>query len=207
MKKSIVLIGDIISSKKIPDRQKVQEKIRGVLAKLNKENMHLISPYTITLGDEFQAVLKNARHLFGDIITILYVIFPTKIRFSIGIGDIQTPVNPNQAIGMDGTAFYNARTGIDKLKECGCLVTIVNPEDACQKLIEQSLFLVSNKIVKWKQVRLQIFLDLCKNLPVKQMAKKMSITDKAIYKNIDDGELKIIKQLFFEIESSINRKL
>jgi hypothetical protein len=81
---------------------------------VNGENMHLISPYTITLGDEFQAVLKNARHLFGDIITILYVIYPTKIRFSIGIGDIQTPVNPNQAIGMDGTAFYNARTGIDK---------------------------------------------------------------------------------------------
>ncbi|NIM14809.1 MAG: hypothetical protein GTO45_22705 [Candidatus Aminicenantes bacterium] len=207
MKKNIVLIGDIVSSKKIPNRQDIQNKIKRILMELNRENRHLLSPYTVTLGDEFQGVLSRADHLFCDIISILTYVYPIKIRFSIGIGDIQTPINPNQAIGMDGPAFHNARSGIIKLKETPWLFTIVNPHDANQKMVEQTLFLISHMFLKWKQNRFQILQRLCRDSTVKQMAQNMNITDKAIYKNIDDGGLKIIMELFSEIEGIINRSL
>jgi len=206
MKKKIVLIGDIVSSRNIPNRQAIQEKLGQVLIKRNGENKHLMSPYTITLGDEFQAVLNRADQLFCDIISILTALYPLKIRFSIGIGDIQTEVNRDQAIGMDGTAFHNARTGLSKLKESPWIFTIVGPDIVSQKLAAQTLFLVSHISSKWKKSRFQILEGLCTNLTVKQMAQNMNITDKA-NKNIDDGELKIIKQLFIEIESIINRSL
>jgi hypothetical protein len=207
MMKNIVLIGDIVSSKKIPNRQDIQDKIKRVLMELNRENRHLLSPYTLTLGDEFQGVLSRADYLFCDIISILTYVYPIKIRFSIGIGDIQTPINPNQAIGMDGPAFHSARSGIIKLKETSWLFTIVNPYDANQRMVEQSLFLISSMFSKWKQNRFQIMQRLCRDSSVKQIAQNLNITDKAIYKNIDDGGLKIIRELFSEIEGIINRSL
>jgi len=118
-KKFIVIIGDIISSRKVENRNALQSKLLDVFNELNSpdhEN-HLVSPYTITLGDEFQAVYDNANCLFLDSIRILERTFPQKIRFSFGIGEISTDINREQSLGMDGSAFYYAREGITHLKD------------------------------------------------------------------------------------------
>lgn len=208
MKKKIVLIGDIIASKKLEDqRAKVQEKLSGILEQLNDENRDISSPYTITLGDEFQAVFKSADRLFFDIVSILAALHPVKIRFSIGIGEIKTPLNREQALGMDGEAFYNARDGLNKLKMTTNTLIIMGFDEKRQRLIELTLLLISNKITRWKKSRLQILEGLWQDLSVKEMAKYIDITDKAIYKNIEDGELKAVKQLLAEIQNVIDRDL
>jgi hypothetical protein len=208
MKKKVVLIGDIIASKKLKNqRVKVQEKLSGILEQLNNENQNILSPYTITLGDEFQSVFESADRLFCDILSILVALHPVKVRFSVGIGDIKTPLNREQALGMDGEAFYNARDGLNKLKIEESNLIIIGFDEKNQRLIELTLLLISNKITKWKKNRLQILEGLCEDLPVKKMAEYLDITDKAIYKNIDDGGLKVIKQLLCEIENVIDRSI
>ena len=52
----ISLIGDIVNSRGIKSRDTFQKKLDSELKKINKENPNLLSPYTLTLGDEFQAM-------------------------------------------------------------------------------------------------------------------------------------------------------
>ena len=68
---SIVVIGDIIESKKIDNRKNAQNKLTELLAKLNDDYQKYIeSPFKITLGDEFYGVLNN----FSPIIDILQIL-------------------------------------------------------------------------------------------------------------------------------------
>lgn len=67
-------------------RAALQRQLDGALQQLNQRNAYLASPYTLTPGDEFQAVLNRADHLFHDICTLLAALHPQRIRFSMAAG-------------------------------------------------------------------------------------------------------------------------
>src|SRR5699024_11554732 len=114
--------------------------------------------YTIKLGDEFQAVFEEAGALPIHLFRILAVSHPARIRFSLGVGSIATPVNTEQAIGMDGPAFHEARNGMDTLKESGFLfhLNVEKEESAILELVNASLHLLSDEIKTLKKNRMAI---------------------------------------------------
>ncbi len=205
--KKIVLIGDIISSKRIKNRNEIQRKLVKLFKKINKGNKGLVSPYTITLGDEFQALYQNADNLFNDVWQIMLDLYPERIRFSIGIGELTTRVNKRQAIGMDGPAFYNARAGLNQLKTTTFMLNLTDNEEGKFTLINQVLFFISSFIKKWKHTRISIFNMLNKELTIKEISLKMKISDKAVYKNIYTGNMFIIMKLFDEITKELNKAI
>lgn len=114
----IAIIGDIKGSKGIEDRNRVQEKMRNTLNEINeKYASDISSKFTITLGDEFQGLLCKGANTMSIISEIERKMYPIKIRFGVGVGEITTDINYEMAIGADGPGYYKARTAIDFLKE------------------------------------------------------------------------------------------
>ena len=93
-----VIIGDMINSKKIPNRQEAQKELQGVLDKMNsKYNQAIISKFTITRGDEFQCLIKeDFIHLIPEIIDMILFQFNYPVRFGIAFGTIESDLNQNQ---------------------------------------------------------------------------------------------------------------
>src|SRR4051794_22304060 len=85
--KVIAIIGDIVASKALQRRAAFQRRLAATLAATNRANAALASPYTITLGDEFQAVYRSADRLWIDVVEILAAIHPVEARFALGVGD------------------------------------------------------------------------------------------------------------------------
>ncbi len=200
----ITLIGDIVSSRRIKKRQQIQNNLNKVFKKINERGEYISSPLTITLGDEFQAVYNKADFIFKHIWQIILSIYPEKVRFSIGLGEITTALNPVQAIGMDGPAFYNARKGLDEIKQTYFQFNVTGNERTNLELIKQSLFLLSHISYNWKETRLIILSMMYDNFSVNEIAKKIKITDKAVYKNIDAGALQTVIKLTAELSKNIN---
>jgi hypothetical protein len=206
--KMIALIGDIVSSRKIANRGEIQEKLQSILDSINsKKDTYLISPYTITLGDEFEALFDQADDLFLDASLILQAIYPEKIRFSYGIGTIETKINQKYAIGMDGPAFHNARSGIEELKKNSYLFNITGLENYQSNLCIMTLRFVSHNLRKWGKSRLKVFTLLYEGKSVKEIAEIVQLSDKAIYKTIDFGDLKTIIEIFKEATKIMNESL
>ena len=60
----IALIGDVIESKKIQDRAQAQQKLLQLMKELNQQyQKYLVSPFTVTAGDEFQALVLTVRRI------------------------------------------------------------------------------------------------------------------------------------------------
>jgi len=211
-KKYIVTIGDVISSRKIKKRNDLQKMLLGVFNDLNtpEQNHHLISPYTITLGDEFQAVYQKADRLFLDSIRILEKTFPQKIRFSFGIGEISTDINQEQSIGMDGSAFYFAREGIVNLKDQrgNYKYNIYGLEDPeLENLFNNMLYIFSNLLEGWNKNRYYILRSTMEGKAVKEIAKELKLTDTAVYMNIYDGSIREMIAILEVMINRINNKL
>ncbi len=114
----IAIIGDIKNSKSINDRMEFQNKFNNILNDINVlYNDDISSYFTITLGDEFQGLLHNGKHIMDIISYIKNNLYPYEIRFGIGIGDMTTTINPYLSIGADGPAYHNARYVINELKD------------------------------------------------------------------------------------------
>ena len=104
------IIGDIVESKKLIDRDGVQKRLNIILKDINiKFDNDIAAKFVITLGDEFQGLLSNPSNLFDIIDTIKFEMYPVRIRFGIGIGSIDTEVNSEMALGADGPAYHYAR--------------------------------------------------------------------------------------------------
>ncbi|MRN26895.1 hypothetical protein EAI30_20110, partial [Romboutsia ilealis] len=89
--------------KKLNDRKKIQEELQRVLNEVNKKYVEDISSkFMITLGDEFQGLLCNGGNILQIITEIESKMYPVKIRYGIGVGEIITDINADMAIGADG---------------------------------------------------------------------------------------------------------
>ena len=167
----------------------------------------LLSPYTITLGDEFQAVYGRADDLFHDFWSIRYAIFPVRIRFSIGVGTLTTRINPGSAIGMDGPAFHRARQGIEELKRSGGAFRVTEMDQTRHRWINPGLDLISHASHNWKRNRLLVLERLLAGQDAKAISKAANFSPTAVYKNIRAGALNTVVSLYTEIGSSLNKTL
>ncbi|MDZ7659141.1 SatD family protein [Fodinibius sp.] len=212
MNKQLVLIGDLEDSQSVQnrDREALQEVLLNKLKALNTEyGEHIVSPYTITLGDEFQAVFDRADAVFVQMLKIMSAIHPIGVRFSLAVGDIDTPINTEQAIGMDGPAFHRARRGIEQLKESGYLFNIgFEDEDSPElRIINNSLQLLSGEMRGWNKRRLIILHMMKDGYDYKEISETLEISKPAFYKNKDAGMLDVVGELGDNIEEVINQKL
>lgn len=115
--KYVAIIGDIVDSRRLPERQTVQNRLKEVLAGINKKYAgDIASRFAITLGDEFQGLLNSRRNIICIINDIETAMIPVGLRFGIGIGDISTEVVLDSPSEIDGSAYHRARKMINTMK-------------------------------------------------------------------------------------------
>lgn len=193
----LVVIGDLISSRDAVDRGELQRRLAQCLLTLNKPAPEgLASPYTITLGDEFQAVRTSTYRLWFELMHIQKELLPARVRFSLGLGEIATPINREQALGMDGKAFYRARDGMERLKGQTRTLAITGFADTDQRWADALLQVIGSMSAKWRANRYEILCRLLMAQTPADIAAALEISIQAVYQNIRDGELELIMELF-----------
>ncbi|MEM1223691.1 MAG: SatD family protein [Verrucomicrobiota bacterium] len=202
----LAVIGDLVDSKKISDRAGLQEKLHQGFSMLSNQPS-VVSPFTITLGDEFQAVFGSGEGLFASLFATRQLLYPVKCRFSIGIGTLSTEINAEQAIGMDGPAFHNAREGITELKAEKTLLTIKGLSRSMRALIDPLIKILWASTENWKANRLEVLEGLIDGQTERALANRLDLSERAIYKNIKDGQLREWIGLIHEVEMRMTKVL
>ena len=110
----LVIIGDIIKSRALSNRYEVQKTFQSVVSEAQTTyGGRLVSPITLTIGDEFQSVMQSASDLFKIVDELETQMLPVQLRHGFGIGTIDTDINREYSIGMDGPAFHKAREALE----------------------------------------------------------------------------------------------
>lgn len=112
-----VLMGDIVGSEAAPSVKAVHQSFNRAIAWANKRHgEHIVSPLTITLGDEFQGLLTGLEAAWRVAAELRLKLMSEAVscRFVIGVAAIETPLNAERAWNMMGPGLASAR---DKLND------------------------------------------------------------------------------------------
>ncbi len=206
--KYLAVIGDIVASRRLPERGKFQRRLKASLQEVNRRRSRaLASPYTLTLGDEFQALYCDAGSVFSDMFALLAELAPVRARFAFAAGEIITPLNKEQSIGMDGPAFHHARAQLDRLKAEKRLFGVHGPGVEPDLLTTAMLNVLSGQVEGWKPVRLRLFAGLLAGKSAGELAVETGITPRAVHKNIRAAELDEWRTILHNIERSLTAEL
>lgn len=198
---AICVIGDLVSSRRIRDRLDFQDRLRDGLSALSSSREDIVSPYTITLGDEFQAVYARPGRLFRDLLLIQSLAHPVRVRFAIGVGPLSTSLNRASAIGMDGPGFASARDSLPRLKKRrNRFYRLSGLVSRAEDWANVSLDLVSHTVASWRKNRLAIAVAHLDGESPSEIASRIGLTRSAVYKNLDAGAVPTIADLFRLLE-------
>lgn len=116
-----ILMADIRSSRVLNGTELIKQ-FKMLVHSINKTKKHsLRSPLTITLGDEFQAVIDSIPESINLIIDIEELIIKKnlelKLRYVLNVGSIDTRINKNIAYEMLGSGLTEARETLSMLKK------------------------------------------------------------------------------------------
>lgn len=118
MRQYLAVIADLIGSRGIRNRGQLQKRLEETLERVNHSyKARMASPFTITLGDEFQGLLYSDAPVFQILDEIEHALHPQAARFGIGLGTMSTAIDPESSLGADGQAYWHARAAIDRVHD------------------------------------------------------------------------------------------
>ena len=198
----LALIADVIDSKMVQERFDLQKQLEKTLQTMNELFGEFIaSNFTLTLGDEFQGLLKADAPVFQIIDTLRSELTPTQLRFGIGLGEIVTDIDPLQSIGADGPAYWNARAAINLVhqkNDYGNTQIYFSCGKEKQDFFVNAL-IASGEAIRsgWRGSQEEILLDLLKrcvyseNFSQQDLAQSLAINPSALSKRLKSSSIRV----------------
>jgi hypothetical protein len=171
-----ILMADIVSSRK-HDAAALMKGFKKITGFLNVHfSKKMISPLTITLGDEFQGIVQSLDDaieiIFKSEEIILLEQINIKIRYSVNYGSIGTKINKKIAYTMLGPGLTEARDSLNEMKKSDArfkILTHGNNEIALGK----SFLLYQSIVDSWKQKDLKVVSAFLENDDYQYVSKKI----------------------------------
>ncbi|SCG82045.1 hypothetical protein DW1_0425 [Proteiniborus sp. DW1] len=110
---------DMINSRKLSNRSNIQSDLKNYIRLVNSNyQKYLLAPITITLGDEWQIVVKDLSksYKFVELFQKFLEKYEVDIYAGIGVGTLSTEIYEDTRL-MDGECFIKAREALDIVKD------------------------------------------------------------------------------------------
>lgn len=205
-KKHYVLLGDVISSSRISDRDAFQKKLGEACKDVNASYVgDIYADFKILKGlDEIGGVLSTISNSYGIITTILERLHPDLMRFVLVFDYIDTALNTRDVARMDGPAFHKASDILHTLKKSKFIFDM----SVDDKIIDTSITGLINLtlLVKknWTPRQYKIVKEYKKNKYQYEIAKNLGITQQAVSKTLNSSMWKEIKSIEDKLNYILN---
>jgi hypothetical protein len=108
--------GDLVDSRNLPDRARVQNDLRSVLDSLNTMwGERLTVPVRLTAGDEVQGLTRTPEILVDVMVGIADALFPVRVSWGMGLGPLSTDLVEDVSL-LDGPCFHRAREAVEEAR-------------------------------------------------------------------------------------------
>ena len=155
--KQFIIMGDIIDSRN-KNQNQLMENFKFIINEAYENNKNnILSPLTITLGDEFQGVVKDLPSAINIILNIEENIiankFDFKLRYVLNEGEIETPINNKIAHEMLGSGLTDARYKLTELKRENSRFIISIQNKFQERILSNAFKIYENIVGKWNLER------------------------------------------------------
>jgi hypothetical protein len=184
--KHYILMADIIESSQKASAALMND-FKEISNQINtdfKRAFH--SPITITLGDEFQSIVKSLQDGIQVIIAFEESLIQSKkdfkLRYVLNYGDIDTPLNREKAYEMLGKGLTEARDMLEIQKNNGRRFLIRDKDPELSELLNQAFFIYQSFMDDWKIKDYDIVSAFLEHEDYKQVASALKKNTSLMWK-------------------------
>ncbi|MDL1969985.1 MAG: SatD family protein [Candidatus Desulfofervidaceae bacterium] len=201
-KKLFVLLGDVVHSRYITDREKFQEKLIMACKRVNATySSDIYADFKILKGiDEVGGILSVISNSYRIIRTISEEIHPNLIRFVLVWDYVDLISDTTDISKMDGIAFHKASEMLNKLKETKFLFDMCVTDEIIDMAITGQVNLISFIKRNWSPRQYQVIKAYEKIKNQQKVAERLGITQQAVSKILGYSGWKEIST----VEESLN---
>ena len=203
--KYAILMADIKSSSKKESRKLIFQFKQVVEEHNSIFKSVILSPITITLGDEFQGIIKTK----ADAIKIIFKIeefiiekeFKFKFRYSLNYGEIETKINNKVAYEMLGSGLTDARASLVNIKKSDTRFFVLL-RSGVEDYVNKAFIIYQSIVDSWKPKDLKIVSEFLKIGDYKLVAKKIKIDVSSAWrrkKSLHINEYLAIKEIIIKL--------
>lgn len=204
-----ILMADIVNSRKENSKNLIVDFKEIVNFVNDKWSDNILSPLTITLGDEFQSVVNTTENAYKIIFDIEEYIVKNnirlKLRYVVNYGEIETEINNNIAYEMLGNGLTLAREKLNELKTSKNRFFIITKQNTEAEEIINSLFKIyENYIDGWKYNEFYIVREFLLNKHYQQIAENLDMNISSSWrrqKSLNIEEYSICKKLILNLNT------
>lgn len=178
LKRYAALVGDVVGSKKIKDREKFQKRLQAACDQVNTTyTKDIYAPLKITKGtDEVSGVLTKVENLYKIVNTISEKICPYLIRFAIFYGFLDIALESKDAAKIDGDAFHKAAGLMSYLVKTEELAILQINDSLIDRLLTSQMNLIFFLKKRWTKRQFEV-VTLYKELESQEkVANRLRIT-------------------------------
>ena len=188
--KFLAIIGDVVRSRELRERGAIQGRLRDGIDRVNEVFApQIASKFVLTIGDEFQGLLKDVDEIVHLLAQLRTAIHPIEQRIGIGVGLLDTTLE-EVALGMDGPCFHRARNAIERAKVSGTSIEVET--DNMDESFRIYSLLYSGLRRGWTSRQREVFdLSMAGN-PGKGIARKLGISPSAVSQHLRAAEADVI---------------
>jgi hypothetical protein len=203
--KLFVLLGDVVSSRQIVDRDLFQSRLVELCSMINAEYARdIYAPFKGLKGlDEIGGVLKDISNAFNIIILISEMLYPCKMRCSLVYDFVDTALDSGDVAKMDGPAFHRASKAILELKETELLTRIAVEDEVLDKILEGEI----NLILQFREARTPKQRKIIKEYELMKnqikVSESLGLSQQYVSMTLKRARWKMLKDL----EEGLNRSL
>jgi len=173
---NVVLMADVVGSSSKAAKQLMSDFKESIkwMNKLHRKDIQ--SPLTITLGDEFQGVVKSPSVAIQIMIALeehlMTLKKPFKLRYVIYEGKIDTETNKMRAYEMLGPALTNARATLNDMKSTKNRFSVHLLNTGIAHQLNLSLFVLQGIIDRWNPTQQKLAMGFLKS-DYRELAKRL----------------------------------
>lgn len=193
-----------IKESRIQKASQLISEFKNLVESVNKRFRNdLLSPLTITLGDEFQSVLTNAEASINVIFDLEEQIikkgYGFKLRYVLQSGKIDTKINSKIAYEMLGEGLTIARARLEAGKKERSRFSIeLKTEENLNIQLNNAFFIYQHFIDRWKEDDFELVKGFLNHEDYKQVASKLKMDNSSVWrreKSLNMKEYRMIKEL------------
>jgi len=181
-----ILMADIIDSRQ-HDNQLLISDFQQFTSQLNQlYKQHLLSPLTITLGDEFQGIANSFYHSIRLLMDAEELIikehYHFKLRYIINYGEIDTPINKEIAYGMLGSGLTEARERLAHLKKTDLRFSINGNMDELDKQLMYAFEIYQTFVDDWKTRDFNLVKEFIDNKTFNEVSEATGLSFSSVWR-------------------------
>ncbi|HEM46095.1 MAG TPA: hypothetical protein ENO23_03520 [Alphaproteobacteria bacterium] len=191
----VVVIGDLVGSRELPDRASAQDRLREAVAAFNERSGDVLAaPLDVTGGDEMKTILEDPAVAVDVITQLSDALHPIGITWGVGRGALATSWVPDVG-NLDGPCFHRARRANEEASKEGVWAKALGFSPLDDEVASALLRLVGAIRASWtekqveyvRSVRVKSQKETAGDLGVTEGAVSQSL-QRARYQDVAEGE-------------------